>query len=100
MKNKDDMNLQTYSVAELKKKYLQGDILKEYKKLEPLIDIKAKMIQARLDAQLTQKDLAESMDTYVSNISRLEKSQKYPNIETLIKYAQACGKKLKIEFVD
>lgn len=100
MKDKDKINLQTYSIEELKQKYLKGDILKEYKKIEPLIDIKAKMIQVRLDAQLTQKDLAKSMDTYVSNISRLEKSQKYPNIETLIKYANACGKKLKIEFVD
>ncbi|PAF41799.1 helix-turn-helix transcriptional regulator [Helicobacter sp. 11S03491-1] len=98
MKNK--INLQTYNINDLKAKYLKGEVLKEYQALEPLIEIKSKMLQARNDAKLTQEDVAKALNTYVSNISRLESSSSSPSLNTLMKYAQACGKKLKIDFVD
>ena len=68
----------------------------EYAALETLLS-------ARKTAGLTQEELAERMGTTKSAISRLESSlrnEKHsPSFATLKKYANACGKKLVVQFV-
>ena len=68
----------------------------EYAALETLLS-------ARKTAGLTQEELANRMGTTKSAISRLESSlrnEKHsPSFATLKKYANACGKKLVVQFV-
>ncbi|KGB92355.1 MULTISPECIES: helix-turn-helix domain-containing protein [Burkholderia] len=60
------------------------------------------MLAARRAAGLSQADIAARMGTKAPAITRLERSlatgQHSPSIETLRKYAAACGKKLVISF--
>ncbi|MBR8220423.1 helix-turn-helix domain-containing protein [Burkholderia ambifaria] len=79
------------------------DVRAEYERLnreEPaLLDV---MLAARRDAGLSQADVAERMGTKAPAVTRLERAlatgQHSPSIDTLRKYAAACGKKLVISF--
>ena len=57
------------------------------------------IIRARLNAELTQKELAKRMGTTQGAIARLESGTAYPSTRTLQKLAEATGHKLKISFV-
>lgn len=61
------------------------------------------LLAARLDAGLTQSQIAARMGTTVSAVSRLEgslRSEKHsPSYFTLRKYAKACGKRLAVQMV-
>lgn len=54
--------------------------------------------QAREKAKLTQKEIAKRMGTTQSVISRIE-SGRNVSINTLEKYARACGKHLELSLV-
>ena len=60
------------------------------------------MLAARRAAGLSQADVAERMGTKAPAVTRLERAlatgRHSPSIETLRKYAAACGKKLVISF--
>ena len=60
--------------------------------------IKRNLIQARIDAGLTQKELAEKSGVRQSNISRIENGTATPTLQTLNAIAKGTGKKLKISF--
>jgi len=52
--------------------------------------------QARLDAGLTQEDLAVILKTKKSAISRIENHAKDIKLSTLENFAQSIGKELKV----
>lgn len=54
---------------------------------------------ARKKAKITQKEIAEFLGTKQSAVSRIEKGCNI-SIETIAKYADACGKKVKLQLVD
>jgi transcriptional regulator with XRE-family HTH domain len=84
-----------------KEKALQREgVRTEYNELQPVYELKAQMIQARLSANLTQGDVAELLHTKKSNISRLESlsTKHLPNLATIIEYANVVGFKLEINF--
>ncbi|NHB09816.1 helix-turn-helix transcriptional regulator [Burkholderia cepacia] len=60
------------------------------------------MLAARRAAGLSQAEVAERMGTKAPAVTRLERAlatgQHSPSIDTLRKYAAACGKKLVIAF--
>ncbi|MET3212860.1 UNVERIFIED_ORG: transcriptional regulator with XRE-family HTH domain [Burkholderia territorii] len=60
------------------------------------------MLAARREAGLSQADVAERMGTKAPAITRLERAlatgRHSPSIDTLRKYAAACGKTLMISF--
>ncbi|KVH09548.1 MULTISPECIES: helix-turn-helix domain-containing protein [Burkholderia] len=60
------------------------------------------MLAARREAGLSQADVAERMGTKAPAITRLERAlatgQHSPSVDTLRKYAAACGKRLVISF--
>ncbi len=56
------------------------------------------LIQARIEAGLTQKELAEKSGIRQSNISRVENGTVMPTMQTLYAIAKGTGKKLKISF--
>ena len=86
------------SKAKLRPGFTQAwDALEEeYAALEALLG-------ARKMAGLTQEELADRMGTTKSAISRLESSLRHekhsPSFATLKKYANACGKKLVVQFI-
>jgi len=59
--------------------------------------IGALLKQARLDAGLTQEAVANRLKTGKSAISRIENHAEDIRLSTLVNYAQALGKSLKLE---
>jgi predicted transcriptional regulator len=89
---------------ELRERALSNpEVLAEYERLNreefALLD---QMLKVRREAGLTQAEVAERMGTKAPAITRLERAiaagRQSPTVETLTRYAQACGKKLIISF--
>ncbi|SAL26234.1 XRE family transcriptional regulator [Caballeronia peredens] len=74
-----------------------------YDALGPKYEALDALLRARKEAGLTQAQVAERMKTTASAVARLEGSlisgKHSPSLDTLHKYAVACGKTLRIEFV-
>lgn len=88
------MNVQT-----LKERALQNeDVRKEYDALESEFALINQLLEMRKAAGLTQEQVAAVMHTKKSNISRLEKGGVAPEIDTLKRYADACGYDLNLTF--
>jgi len=90
---------------ELITKALQNSAVKEeYERLEheemPILDA---ILHARINAGITQVEIANKMNTKPSAIARLESSlqngKHSPSIATLSRYARALGKRLEINLV-
>lgn len=71
---------------------------KEYQALEEEFALAEAMIKARLDAKLTQQQLADKMGTTQSVIARWEGGSASPSMTTLRRLAKATGSKIKITF--
>ncbi|MDQ1298815.1 MAG: hypothetical protein QG558_1354 [Campylobacterota bacterium] len=87
------------SFEAFKEKAMQREEVKaEYNALMPIFELKNQMIKARLEANLSQEEVANILHTKKSNISRLESpnSKNLPNLSTLIEYAKAVGFNLEI----
>ena len=74
----------------------------EYRKahaaLAPEFELARAVIEARVQAGLTQQQLASRMDTTQSAIARLESGRSRPSTQTLAKLAAATGTRLHITF--
>ncbi|MDR1943382.1 MAG: helix-turn-helix transcriptional regulator [Synergistaceae bacterium] len=86
--------------AEYKKEAFAADkeLYREYKALEPEYEVIKQIIQARIELNLTQKELADRIGIQQSNISRLESGNYNPSLEFLKKVADGLGKELHVEF--
>ena len=71
----------------------------EYEAMRPEYDAVRAVIAARLERNMTQKELAERTGIRQSNISRIESGASSPNIETLARIAAGLGKQLRIDFI-
>ncbi len=69
-----------------------------YDALEEEFALAAAIAAARSSAGLTQEEVAQRMHTTQSNIARLEAGRSRPSTQTLEKFAQAVGARLKISF--
>jgi ribosome-binding protein aMBF1 (putative translation factor) len=69
-----------------------------YDALEDEFSLIGAMIRARLDAGLTQEQLAKRMNTTQAVVARLEGGGRQPSTRTLRRFAQATGHTLKISF--
>lgn len=88
------------SYKEFKKEALaKSEVKAIYESLSDEFELKAKLIELRKSAKLTQEELAKRMHTTKSSIARLESLKSNPTIATLQSYANAFGKSLRIEFV-
>lgn len=72
---------------------------KEWKSSEPEYQIARELAQARIDQNLTQKQLAERSGLGQSNISRIETGGASPTVSTLAQLASGLGKCLEIRLV-
>lgn len=75
------------------------EVRKEYEALAPEYEAIRALIGARIEAHLTQVQLAQASGIRQSNISRIENGSCSPTIETLQRLANAMGKRLHVEFL-
>jgi predicted transcriptional regulator len=84
----------------LKKKWMKDPAFKKaYDELETEDATIRACIEARDKAGLTQADVAERMGTTQPVVARLESGRQAPSLATLMRYAKALGKSLRIQFV-
>ena len=86
-------------VSELHRKWMKNSkYRKAYEELAPEFDLARAVIQARVQAGLTQEQLAKRMKTTQSVIARLESGRTRPSTQTLGRLAAATGTRLRISF--
>jgi ribosome-binding protein aMBF1 (putative translation factor) len=67
-----------------------------YEALDAEFALARTLLRARLDADLTQAEVARRMGTTESAVSRLESGRLAPSTRTLERYARATGHTLRI----
>lgn len=72
---------------------------KEYEALKPEIEITKALTDARINANMTQKELSKRSGITQADISRLERGNRNPSLALLKRLAEAMDTELKIEFV-
>ncbi|EPJ0398023.1 helix-turn-helix transcriptional regulator [Providencia rettgeri] len=75
-----------------------GDVDERSSELQMRQALINQLKKARLANNLTQMQIAEKMQTQKQNVSRLEKAQFDPKLGTLLKYAEAVGLSLTLDF--
>jgi len=87
-------------LSTLKRKMLANpEARKEYERLGPEFEISSELIAARKRAKLSQEDLANRMGTTQSAIARLESGRKMPMMQTIQRYAEATGSRVRLSLV-
>lgn len=82
-----------------REKMQDPEFRKEYEAAQPEFAVMNAILDARIDAGMTQKELAERTGIRQGDISKLERGTGNPSIRTLQRLAAGMGKVLKIEFV-
>ena len=72
---------------------------KEYEALQPEMDITRALMDARINANMTQEELSRKSGISQADISRLERGNRNPSLSLLKRLAEAMGTELRIEFV-
>lgn len=75
------------------------EFAREYKEIQPELDVIRAIVDARTSQNLTQKELAERTGINQADISKLENGTRNPSINLLKRLAEGMGMVLKIEFV-
>ncbi len=99
MRNK---HIGTHLDEVIKSQLIDLEFSREYEKQEMISLIAQKAYDLRIEAGLTQKDMAEKSQTTQQVIARIEggKDQRVPSLELLNRIAHAAGKHLKISFAN
>ena len=88
------------SYRDYKEKALQNpEVKEEYDALEPEYDIIQAMISARVDQNITQKELSARTGITQADISRIENGTRNPSLSMVKRLAEGLGMQLKLEFV-
>jgi len=80
-----------------KRKKLSPKFAKDFDKGYEQFKIGVLLKQARLEAGLTQEQVAKKLRTKKSAISRIENHAEDIRLSTLVNYAQAVGRNLHLE---
>lgn len=72
---------------------------KEWKNIQPEMDVIRAMVDARISQNLTQKELADRTGINQADISKLENGTRNPSLKLLKRLADGMGMTLKLEFV-
>ena len=82
---------------DLRKELLgRADVRAEYDALAEEFSIAEALIRARAEANMTQEQVAQKMQTSQSYVAKLESGRVSPSMKALQRYAAATGSKLKI----
>ena len=87
--------LQEY-IKDQKKKSLE--FAREYDAFAEEYELREILKTMRKEAGLTQRQLADKLRTKETAISRIENHARDIRVSTLEKYAEACGRHLKLAF--
>jgi len=82
----------------LKEQLKDPEFKKEWEKGEPAYQAGRALIKVRIEAKISQRQLAKRAKTTQAVISRIENMSVSPTIGLLQKIAVAVGKKLEIKF--
>jgi transcriptional regulator with XRE-family HTH domain len=74
-------------------------VQKAYDEMSPEFEVAKALIAARVNAGLTQEEVAQRMGTKQSVIARLEAGRSLPSMMSLYRYAAATGTKPNIRLV-
>jgi len=86
---------------ELKKKWLSDpDIRKEYENMELEYQLICSILEARIEKNLTQQELADITGINRSDLSRIENGNANPSLKTIKRVAAGLGKRVEIRFVN
>ncbi len=95
----EDKNALRKRRADREARVLQSEANRKiYEETKLAYEVAQMLRQARQEAHLTQREVAERVHTSQSNLARLEKGQNV-KLTTLYSYAKACGKRVKIQLV-
>jgi len=81
-----------------KKLLSEPGVRKEYERLAPRYEIIKKLIELRIQNEMTQAQLAKKLNTKQASISRFESGNVNPTVDFMLMVSQALGKKLNITF--
>jgi transcriptional regulator with XRE-family HTH domain len=70
----------------------------DYAALDEEFALAKSLIEARTDANISQEEIAKRMHTSQPAVARLEGGHGNPSINTLRRYAEATGTRLRIVF--
>ena len=73
------------------------EVAKEYENSKIEFEIAQSLILARIEANMTQAEVATKMHTTQSVIARLESGQHFPSLKTIHKYANAINKHINLQ---
>ena len=76
-----------------------SEFKKEWDDIQPEMDVIRTMINARIEQNLTQKELAARTGINQADISKLENGTKNPSLKLLKRLAHGLGMQLKIEMI-
>lgn len=74
------------------------DFEKSWRNAEPNFQAGVALIKERLNAKLSQRQLAKKAKTTQAVISRIERMTVSPTLDLLQRFAEVFGKKLEIKF--
>ena len=75
------------------------EFVKEYEAIQPEVNITRAILDARINAGMTQMELSEKSGISQADISRLEKGTRNPSLNLLKRLAEAMDSTLTIEFI-
>lgn len=82
----------------LKEQLKDPKFRKEWEKSEPAYQVGKELIRSRIEAKMSQRQLAKKAKTTQAVISRIESMSVSPSVGLLQKLAVALGKKIEIKF--
>lgn len=87
-------------LSSLKEEWLQDPEMKQhYDEANYEFQIAKKFIQARIDSNMTQLDVAKKMNTTQSAIARIESGKSVITTKTIYRFAKALGMNFQINFI-
>lgn len=75
------------------------EFVKEYEAIQPEVNIKRAILDARINAGMTQVELSQKSGISQADISRLENGTRNPSLNLLKRLAEAMDSTLSIEFI-
>ena len=75
------------------------EFVKEYEAIQPEVNITRAILDARINAGMTQVELLQKSGISQADISRLEKGTRNPSLNLLKRLAEAMDSTLSIEFI-
>ena len=87
-------------LEDLKKRFMKDpEFREEHERVDEEFRLLEALVRARTEAKLTQAEIARRIGTTESAIARLESGGVSPSLKTLRRYAEATGKRLRVDLL-